>query len=91
VEATFRHSVAIHGKEGRSKTVLSDTTIQENNTTFPTDSKLAKAVIDKCGRIARRAAIEPVIGHLKARFRMGQNYYSGESSPKINALLAATA
>ena len=37
----------------------------------------------------RRAAIEPVIGHLKKAFRMEQNYLQGESSPQINTLLAS--
>ena len=40
-------------------------------------------------KFRRRAAIEPVIGHLKQNFRMGQNYLNGESSPQINALLTA--
>lgn len=40
-------------------------------------------------KFRRRAAIEPVIGHLKADFRMGQNYLHGEKSPQINAFLAA--
>jgi IS5 family transposase len=41
-------------------------------------------------KFRRRAAIEPVIGHLKKEFGMGQNYLMGENSPKINALLAAS-
>jgi IS5 family transposase len=41
-------------------------------------------------KFRRRAAIEPVIGHLKTDYRMGQNYLSGPKSPQINALLAAT-
>ena len=41
-------------------------------------------------KFRRRAAIEPVIGHLKTDFRMGQNYLHGESSSQINAFLAAT-
>ncbi len=40
-------------------------------------------------KFRRRAAIEPVIGHLKRHFRMGQNYLGGENSPQINAFLAA--
>ena len=48
----FTHSVDLHGKNVRSKQVLSDTTVQENNVTYPTDSKLAKKIIDKCARIA---------------------------------------
>lgn len=38
-----------------------------------------------------RAAIEPIIGHLKTDFRLAQNYFMGESGPQINALLSATA
>ena len=38
-----------------------------------------------------RAAIEPVIGHLKTDFRMQQNYLRGEKGVQINALMAATA
>ena len=38
-----------------------------------------------------RAAIEPIIGHLKTDFRMQQNYLGGEEGPQINAFMAATA
>lgn len=31
-----------------------------------------------------------MIGHLKTDFRMTQNYLHGDSSPQINAFLAAT-
>lgn len=44
----------------------------------------------KLKKFRRRTAIEPVIGHLKKEFRMGENYQHEESSPKINALLAAS-
>jgi IS5 family transposase len=37
----------------------------------------------------RRAAIEPVIGHLKAEHRMGRNYLKGREGDRINAVLAA--
>jgi transposase, IS5 family len=37
----------------------------------------------------RRAAVEPVIGHLKAEHRMGRNYLKGPQGDRINALLAA--
>jgi transposase, IS5 family len=32
--------------------IRSDTTVQENYTTFPLDAKLAKKVIDRCNAIA---------------------------------------
>lgn len=37
----------------------------------------------------RRAAVEPIIGHLKAEHRMDRNYLKGRSGDRINALLAA--
>ena len=37
----------------------------------------------------RRAAVEPVIGHLKAEHRMGRNYLKGRDGDRINAMLAA--
>jgi len=37
----------------------------------------------------RRAAIEPVIGHVKAEHRMGRNYLKGQDGDRSNAVLAA--
>jgi len=37
----------------------------------------------------RRAAVEPVIGHLKADHRMDRNYLKGQDGDRINAVLAA--
>src|SRR6266478_6926384 len=39
--------------------------------------------------LRRRAAIEPVIGHLKEHHRMGRNYLAHASGDAINAVLAA--
>lgn len=39
----------------------------------------------------RRAAIEPIIGHLKSDFRMARNYLKGAIGDHINLLMAATA
>lgn len=41
-------------------------------------------------KIRTRAAIGPIIGHLKTNFRLAQNYFLGESGSQINALLYAT-
>jgi IS5 family transposase len=38
----------------------------------------------------RRAAVEPVIGHVKEDHRMGRNYLKGRKGDRINAVLAAT-
>jgi len=37
----------------------------------------------------RRAAVEPVIGHLKEGHRMGCNYLKGRDDDSIDAVLAA--
>jgi len=37
----------------------------------------------------RRAAVEPVIGHVKAEHRMDRNYLKGRDGDRINAVLAA--
>jgi IS5 family transposase len=39
--------------------------------------------------LKRRAAIEPVIGHLKSEHRMGRNHLAGVQGDRINAILAA--
>jgi IS5 family transposase len=40
-------------------------------------------------RFRRRAAIEPLIGHVKHDHRMARNFLKGESGDHINALMAA--
>jgi IS5 family transposase len=57
IEKIFKYSVLIHGKKAQEKQVLSDTTVQENNTSFPTDAKLAKRIIDKCNQIVEKTGI----------------------------------
>ena len=39
--------------------------------------------------LRRRAAIEPVIGHLKAEHRMGRNYLAHRTGDAVSAVLAA--
>ena len=49
--------------------------------------KRTTAVIKR--EMKRRAAIEPVIGHLKAEHRMDRNYLKGQDGDRINSVLAA--
>ncbi len=39
--------------------------------------------------LKRRAAIEPIIGHIKAEHRMDRNFLKGRAGDKANAILAA--
>ncbi len=58
IEKIFIHSVELHGSKAKSKMALSDTTVQENNVTFPTDAKLARKIIDKVSKIAAKEGIK---------------------------------
>jgi len=78
----------IYDRGGRGIRQIGETKISTPNKPLKRDSEYQKRIKRK--KFRRRAAIEPVIGHLKSEFRMGQNYLHGEASPKINALLAAT-
>ena len=40
-------------------------------------------------QMRRRAAVEPVIGHIKNEHRMGRNYLAHTQGDAINAVLAA--
>jgi len=42
-------------------------------------------------RCQRRAAIEPIIGHLKADYRLARNFLKGSTGDLINVLMAAMA
>lgn len=58
IQLIFNASVRIHGKNAFCSTVLSDTTVQGNNVTYPTDAKLADKIIDKCNKIAKKENIQ---------------------------------
>jgi len=79
-EKIFAYSVKIHGKEvsKQAKFVLSDTTVQENNTTFPTDAKLCKKVIDNCNKIADTAGISQRQKFIKESKQLVRDTYNGK-------------
>lgn len=56
-ERLLKLSIDLFGKEAKEKEVLIDTTVQEKNITFPTDTKLHKKIIDKCNTIAETEGI----------------------------------
>jgi IS5 family transposase len=57
VKKIFQVSIALHGNKAKEKEVLVDTTVQEKNITFPTDTKLYKRMIDHCVDIANKERI----------------------------------
>lgn len=57
VEKIFKHSIDKHGDDSDDRHVSIDTTVQEKNITFPTDSKLHKKIIDRCVKKAKEEGI----------------------------------
>lgn len=57
VEKIFKHSIDKHGDDSQDPNVSIDSTVQEKNITFPTDSKLQKKIIDKCVKIAKEEGL----------------------------------
>lgn len=53
VELILKESIRINGDDANDDNVNVDTTVQEKNITFPTDSKLHKKIIKKCQKIAK--------------------------------------
>ncbi len=54
IELIFKESIRINGKDSEESSASIDTTVQEKNITFPTDSKLHRRIIDKCKKIAEK-------------------------------------
>lgn len=57
VEKILAASILIHGEKVLEEAVSIDTTVQEKNITYPTDTKLAVKIIKKCRRIAKAEGI----------------------------------
>lgn len=79
IEKIFAYSVAMHdAKMNTSNFVLSDTTVQENNTTFPTDAKLCKKVIDYCNKIAEKEGVKQRQRYTKVSKQLVRDTYNGK-------------
>jgi IS5 family transposase len=80
IEKIFAYSVQLHGSEvpKQAKFVLSDTTVQENNTTFATDAKLCKKVIDKCNNIAEKSGIKQRQKYTRESKQLLRDTYNGK-------------
>lgn len=83
VEKIFKYSVLIHGKNAQESQVLSDTTVQENNTTFPTDAKLAKRIIDKCNQLAEQMGVNQRQSYVRVSKQLIRNTFNSKHPKRV--------
>lgn len=83
----IQEAVCDRGYRGRKEvsgiTIVLPENAKKKDTRYERDKKRAKC--------RRRAAIEPIIGHLKSGFRLARNYLKGTTGDEINLLMAACA
>ena len=87
-EKVFGHGIVDRGYRGKKKigeTVIVVPNPKEDST------KSIQYQKDKSRQCKSRAAIEPVISHLKHDCRMLRNYLKGVEGDKINAIMAGAA
>jgi IS5 family transposase len=83
----FAYSVYLHGKEvvKQSRIVLSDTTVQGNFTTFPTEAKMCGKVIAKCNKIAESEGIKQRCKYKKDSRELVRQTYNGKHPKRAKA------
>ena len=57
MELIFAESIRISGDDAKEGKIKVDTTVQEKNITYPTDSKLHKKIIKKCQAISEKEGL----------------------------------
>jgi transposase, IS5 family len=57
VEKILEVSICMHGEKAKEKEVVIDSTVQEKNIAFPTDTNLYRGIIEGCLRIAEEEGI----------------------------------
>lgn len=77
----------VYDRGGRGKTEIKGVKISIPSTPRKNRHSYQK----QTKKFRTRAAIEPIIRHLKTYFRLSENYFLGESGLQINALLLVTA
>ena len=71
IELILKESIRINGKDGKEDTGSIDTTVQEKNITYPTDSKLHRKIIKKCHAIVGKEGLELRQSYTRTLKRLG--------------------
>ena len=78
-EMIFQASVAMHGRRGKELVTVSDTTVQGNNITYPTDAKLAQTVGELVVRLAKDHGIR-----LRHIYKTKRKYLAITASQRVS-------
>ncbi len=89
VEKIFVYSVSLFGKRAEEKLMVSDTTVQGNNTEFPTDAGLYKKVIDDCGKIASKEGIKQRQSYKRVSCQLLRDCYNSKNPRRRKKALAS--
>ena len=89
LEAVLAATVRLHEGAEKEKEVQVDSTAQEKNITFPTDAKLAKKVVDKCNKIAKRENVSQRQSYVRVSKKLLRQSYFGHHPKRKKKAVAA--
>jgi len=90
-EEVIKEAITDRGYRGTKEVTINKNTISISIPGIRLKRDTQKQTNIKREKFKRRAAIEPIIGHVKSDHRMARNYLKGFKGDEINLLLAATA
>ena len=88
-EKIFEYSVHMFGKKSEEPLVVSDTTVQGNDTAFPTDARLYKEVIGGCNKIAGVEGITQRQAYTKTSKELLRMTYNSDHPKRHKKAVAA--
>ncbi len=72
IELILQESIRVNGRDSEDEQVNVDTTVQEKNITFPTDTKLHKKIIRRCQVIAEQESVAVRQSYRRTMKRLAQ-------------------
>ena len=90
-DGVIDEAICDRGYRGTKETIINNNVITISIPGIRLKRDTQQQINIKREKFKRRAAIEPIIGHVKSDHRMARNYLKGFKGDEINLLLAATA
>ena len=90
-DKVINEAICDRGYRGTKEVKINDSSIVISIPGVKLKRDTQKQINSKREKFKRRAAIEPIIGHMKSDHRMARNYLKGFKGDEINLLITATA